>query len=504
LKVIARLRALVSQPIPRCVLLALAWLASCLIYYCVLVRPYWLNSYLSTPKLSMGLIANRQPGPAIAFILGFVALFGLYAAAYLLCKRRRSVTLIAAVGLCGLILVLLLAQVYPIGANDMFGYITAGEILAFHGLNPMIHAASQVPNLPLAEYSAYFYTPPNYGPVWTWIEAAVVGAVGRPDLTALTLGFKATAIIGYAAVCIVLVIVLRRRAPDHVAAGLLAFAWNPVVLYEVAANAHNDVWIGLLVLLGVLFWEMRRPVWMLAALTLAVLIKLPVAPLVPLFFLAAWRLEPAAQRRRRLLWSGALVVAGIVAASYLSLPEGLKGLTNLTGRTDLFTHSLPAVIKLTLGLALPEKWAMLLAGLVTALAFGGYYALQLRNAWRTPGEAVRLGFNTLLFLLLVCMSWFQPWYLVWIVPLAAVYPRPNAVFQVGLFSLCASWSYVVFGFVWFWIPKIGSWGRALGIELMAMLTTYAASWEYALLYGLRRQEAEQEEHTRHPSGSQRF
>jgi len=76
------------------------------------------------------------------------------------------------------------------------------------------------------------------------------------------------------------------------------------------------------VLLGVLFWEMRTPAWMLAALTLAALIKLPVAPLLPLFFLAAWRLEPAVLRRRRLLWSGGLVVAGIVAVSYLSLREG--------------------------------------------------------------------------------------------------------------------------------------------------------------------------------------
>jgi len=481
-------RIVSSQPVARAALLALIWLASYLVYYWALVRPYWLPTYLSTPKLSMGLIANRQQGPAAVFVLGLAALFGLYAAAYVLCKRWHSGALVGAVGLCGLILALLLAQVYPIGANDMFCYVTDGELLAFHRLNPMIHAASQVPNLPLAEYNAYAHVLSSYGPVWTWIEAAVVGIVGRPDLLLLTLGFKAAAIATYVATCIVLVVVLRRRAPDHVAAGLLAFAWNPLVLFEVAVNAHNDVWIGLLVLLGVLFWEMRRPLWMLAALTLAALIKLPVAPLLPLFFLAAWRLEPAALRRR-LLWSSGLVVAGIVAVSYLSLPGGLRGVASLAGRTSLFTHSLPAVIKEVLSLALPKPWAMFLAGLAAALAFGGYFILQLRNTWRKPGEVVRLGFNTLLFLLLVCMSWFQPWYLLWIVPLAAVYPRPNAVFQMSLFALCCMWSYVVFGFVWYWIPAIGSWGRTLGIELIALSVTYAASWTYAILYGLRRQQA---------------
>jgi len=490
---ISSLRRLAGLPASRLVLLALAWLAGYLVYYWALVRPYWLYAYLSTPKLSLGLIANRQHGPAAVFVLGFAVLFGLYAAAYLLCKRWRSGALIAVIGLCGFILALLLAQVYPIGANDIFGYITSGELLAFHRLNPMIYPASHVPGLPFAEYNAYIHIPPNYGPVWIWIEAAVAGAMGRSDLHALTLGFKAAAIAAYAATCIVLVVLLRRRAPDYAAAGLLAFAWNPLVLYEVAVNAHNDVWIALLVLLGVLFWEMRRPLWMLAALTLAALIKLPVAPLLPLFFLAAWRLEPAAQRRRRLLWSGGLVVAGIVTLSYLSLPEGLKGLANLTGRTELFTDSLPAVIKLALGLALSEKWAKLLAGLATALTFGGYFILQLRNAWRTPGEAVRLGFNTLLFLLLVCMSWFQPWYLLWIVPLAAVYPRPNAPFQVGLFALCATCSYVVFGFVLYWHPPIQ-------IELIAPIVTYAASWTYAILYGLRRQRAQ---NTWHSSSGQR-
>ena len=52
------------------------------------------------------------------------------------------------------------------------------------------------------------------------------------------------------------------------------------------------------------------------------------------------------------------------------------------------------------------------------------------------------------------MTWFEPWYLLWVLALAAIYPRPNAPFQVALSSLCITWKYIVFGFVWFWYPDL--------------------------------------------------
>lgn len=475
----SKLGRLLDEPIARLLLLAAAWLASYALYFVVLARPYYLGAYLWTPKLSTGVIAERQAGPALSFVLGFVLLFALWAGAYWLVRGLRAPELLIAIGLCGLVLAVLLVQVYPIGANDVFGYITAGELLAFHGLNPMVHPPNHVPNLPLAEYSVYAGMMPNYGPVWTWVEGAVAWIVGVPHLLRLTMGFKVVAVLGYVATCLVLVLVLRRRAPDRLAAGLLAFAWNPLVLFEVAVNAHNDVWIGLLVLAGVLCWDTGHRLWMVVALTLAALIKVPVGVVLPLFVVAAWRQEPGTARRMQFLWSAALVALAIIIVSYLSLPEGWKGLANLASRTDLFTDSLPAVVRHALELALPQRTAMGVAGVLTIAVFAGYTLLQLFNAWQAPAQAVRLGFNLLLLLLLVCMTWFQPWYLLWIVPLAAVYPRPNALFQVGLFGLCATWSYIIFGFVWFWLPRRGIWGRGLGIELLAAISTYLLSWTYA-------------------------
>lgn len=472
--------ALIRRPAVRLALLVTVWLASVAITYLVFVRPYALETYLATPQLSTGLIAERRPGPAASLLGGSIALFALYAAAHRLCRGWRSRTAAAFVGVGGVLLAVLMALVYPIGANDLFGYITSGELLAWHGVNPMVHPPIYVPNLPFTEYSAYATMLPNYGPVWTWIEGAVVAVAGKPDLMRLTLTFKAVAIVGYAAACAVLVLVLKRRAPEKVPAGLVVLAWNPLVLFEVGANAHNDIWIGLLLLVAVLLWEQRHDVAMLVALALATLIKVPVGVVVPIMAVAALRRQPP-ERRLRFAVGGMAAMAAVVAVSYLSLPEGVQGLANLRNRTDLFTHSLPALFRLGLWLAVPEQTATRVAAAVTVVALGAYVLRQTWNAWRTPGEAVRLGFNGLLFLMLLCMTWFQPWYLLWPVCLAAVYPRHDAPFQIGLFTLTASWSYIIYGFVWFWLSDFASWGHALGIELLAVINTYLLSWEYAIL-----------------------
>jgi hypothetical protein len=165
------------------------------------------------------------------------------------------------------------------------------------------------------------------------------------------------------------------------------------------------------------------------------------------------------------------------------LPQGLQGSGNALRRSEYFTHSLPAVCKLALQLVMPQGTAARLVGVTAASVFAVYVLLQLYNAWRQPVEAVRLAFNTLLFLMLVCLPWFQPWYLLSLMPLAAVYPRRDAPFQAALSTLCVQVSYVVFGFVWFWWRPL--WGQFLGVNLVVLATTYALPWAYALWSGLR-------------------
>lgn len=463
-----------------------------------LALPYSLFAHVAHAPISFPEIARRRPLPAVAFLATFLALFGLYALVDRTCRRHPRQVSPALILLCGLTLALLLTLTYPVGAGDVVDYVTHGEELFYYRENPLVVPPGQLPDTAFARYSAYRMAPSNYGPFWTWISALVVGALGRESLALNLMGFKGVATIAYLAQAWLIYAVLRRRHPDLAPAGLVFFAWNPLVLYEFVVNGHNDAAMMAFALLGIYFWERRRPILMTVAFTLSFLVKIPTAPLLPLFLLACARNDPGQARSaaecrqrdaaslRRLLPTGRLFPAvllsgALVALAYLSLPDPLAALTNLSSRSGLLTHSLPALLSLTLQLVgLNEMDAGRMAQAAALGAFAAAFVLQLARTWERPGAVIRYAFDLMLFLLLFATPWFQPWYVTWAVALAALFPRPEAPLQAGLFSLTVVFSYVVYGFVWFWIPHQANWGNTLGITLMAVATTYLIPWGYTL------------------------
>lgn len=459
---------------------------SLLLYLVGLVLPYPLFPYVAATPISFPEIARRQPLPAAAFLTTFLALFGLYTLTYQTCRqhpRRVSPTQIL---LSGLTLAILLSLTYPVGAGDVVDYVTHGEELFFFRQNPLVVPPGQIPDAAFARYSAYRMAVSNYGPLWTWISGLVVGVLGRESLALNLLGFKGIAIVAYLAQALLVYSILRRRDPDLAPAGLAFFAWNPLVLYEFAVNGHNDAAMMAFALLGIFFWERRRPLLMTAALTLAFLVKIPMFPLLPLFLLAAAR-----ERDRRgffgLLLSGGALAGALAALAYFSLPDPPGVLANLSTRSGLLTHSLPAVISLTLQLGgVRVASARTYAQTAAFFAFATAFLIQLGRTWERPAGVLQRAFDLVMFLLLFATPWFQPWYITWAVALAALFPRPEAPTQAGLFSLTVIFSYVVYGFVWFWAAHLANWGNTLGITLMAVGTTYLIPWGYTLRVWMKR------------------
>jgi hypothetical protein len=457
-----------------------------LLYAITLVLPYNLFAYAPNAPLSLGEIADREVFPALVFLGTFLTQFGLYVLAYLICRRHPQARLASLILAGGVILALLLTLTYPIGASDVVEYVNHGEALAFHGLNPLVVPIVDVPGAAFVQHSVFLHVTPNYGPIWIWISALVVRIMGSESLAPNLLGFKLVAVLSYAALAILIHRILRRRNPDDALAGLLFFAWNPLILYEFAVNGHNDSTMMAFALLGILFWQRRRPLLMVAALAFSFLIKVPTIVLLPPLLLAAARRQERARDFWRLLLVGGLVSLALVGVAYVSLPDSLASLTNLSGRSNLFTHSLPTLIALVLRLGgLGEHMAKDIVRAAAVAALGIWYVIQLWNVWEWPSHVLRYAYNVILFLLLFVTPWFQPWYVTWLVALAALRPHAKAPNQAGLLSATVMASYVVYGFAWFWFVHFANWGHTLGINALAVATTFLIPWAYTVWLWLR-------------------
>lgn len=468
-------------------ILLLTFAASFILSILNLTLPYNLFTYIAATPTSLPEIGGRHPLPAAAFLVHFLTLFGLYLLAYRACRQRPSAWLMPVILACGLLLTLPLLLVYPIGAGDVVDYVSHGEVLAFFGVNPLVVPPADVPGTTLVRYSAYRYVPSNYGPLWTLISGLVVRVLGNHSLLFNLLGFKVVAVAAYVMEAVLIYAILWQRDPDFAPAGLLLFAWNPLVLYECAVNGHNDGVMMAFALLGFFFWERDRPLLMVAALTLSFLVKIPTLLLLPLFLLAAARRRGAGRRSWTTLLAGGGLTALLAVAAYLPLPDPWMALTNLTGRADLFSQSLPTLVKLGLQTGgVKEEAAQDIARWGAVLAVGGCATLQAAKTWRAPTGVMAHAYDLYAFLLLFAIPWFQPWYVTWLVALAALRPHPHSPTQAGIFSLTVLSSYVVFGFVWFWIPAFASWGHDLGINLLAVLGTYSLPWAYTAWAWYRR------------------
>jgi hypothetical protein len=188
---------------------------------------------------------------------------------------------------------------------------------------------------------------------------------------------------------------------------LAALAWNPLVLFEIAGNAHNDVLMVTFCLLGLLLLERsERGVSSTLAFSLGALVKyLSGIGLVWLAFASAARARtwPVRIGRIAALAALSLACALLFSAPWLELPDSLDPLLTETAGVG-YVNSLPHAL---LGWLLGDLERPLVLG-----AFGVYLLWETRCVWSEPTRtavARALARSSLVYILVVSMS-VQPWY----------------------------------------------------------------------------------------------
>jgi hypothetical protein len=192
---------------------------------------------------------------------------------------------------------------------------------------------------------------------------------------------------------------------------VLLYALHPLVLKEAMASAHHDGLLGLLLLLALLAWQRKAAAWMGVVLGLALATKVAALMVWPLL------LWPGVQRGWR--WSARASSVAALTAALAYLPFWIVGGSDATGLATFSTSwRFNPLLFRGLDETLPAGWARPVAGIVMLLGL----AALLRN-WQRHQPERRPPLDLALAWLLLWSPVVNPWYWLWLLPLAALLGR---------------------------------------------------------------------------------
>jgi hypothetical protein len=332
----------------------------------------------------------------------------------------------------------------PYSLTDTFNYLHYGRMGPLFGLNPYVSLPLQAHTDPAYAFSTWHHLRSPYGPLFT------LGMEGLARMGLPTAYWTLKIAVGVAAVAVAGFVALLARDAGRDPATAVAFVMlNPLVLIYGVGGVHNDMFVFALLLGGVLLARRRHPA--VAALgggawAAAVAIKLSAGLALPFLLIGARRRVPAA----------AGLAAGLAAGAVLVSAHYGGHLPNDAQQSQLTMGLSPANL---FGLAVghggldPGLRRILEVILVTGTA-----ALAMWT-WRTRDWAAGAAWAGVL--LLVTLGWVMPWYVLWILPFAALTrrgaPRAAAI-ALTVFLLAI------------WVPATGPALHRLGAHVTATPT----------------------------------
>jgi hypothetical protein len=301
----------------------------------------------------------------------------------------------------------------PLALTDIFNYVNYGRMEIVHHLNPYTTTPVLEPhNDPSFDLSNWHQLLSPYGPLFTMMTFALVPLGVAASFWAIK-GILVAASFGTLA----LVWMCARLLGRDPMQAIVFVGLNPVVLVWGLGGDHNDFIMVFLIVLG--FYLLLRAkaaqaaapfaLGAGAAFVAAVAVKASAGILLPVVLAAlAHERRVLVRVAAGMLGAGALLAVGSVAAFGLHLPD-------LSTQGRLVTNvSVPNLIGLALGSGgETDTLRHVLSGVLIA-----WIACACVLAWRTRDAIAPSGWASVA--LLVTLSWVLPWYVIWVLPMAAL------------------------------------------------------------------------------------
>ncbi|MCB0196858.1 MAG: hypothetical protein KDJ65_33210, partial [Anaerolineae bacterium] len=217
---------------------ALIIIASSFIYLIVFTLPFLLPQlYYTIPPVDYTKLTNYSPIGFFAYLFGLGTLFALFIGAVRLASHLPTANspwpTIRLVWMGSLIFAVILLFSYPLTAIDLFIYAIRSRGWALYGLPPLSTPPELLPTSDpwLGLAGEWIDATSPYGPLWELIALGAFYLSGGSFLVQIFL-LKLVGLLAYLG-CIGLIYrTLLLLQPNWAIVGSMAFAWNPLVLFE--------------------------------------------------------------------------------------------------------------------------------------------------------------------------------------------------------------------------------------------------------------------------------
>jgi Glycosyltransferase family 87 len=388
-------------------------------------------SFLAPPRLHgdhpwlAGLLAGLWPSLTRTVgslrwdvTLALLAMTACWVLAVAAAPRLRLPAVLAAVALS--VTVLTLAP--PFSLTDTFNYLHYGRMQPLFGLDPYTALPIQAAADPAYAYSTWHHLHSPYGPLFTLFTEALA------PFSLATAYWILKVVMGLAALGVAALTAALARALRRDPARAVAFvALNPLVLVYGVGGVHNDVLFMSLLLGGALLLVKRRELSGGSALAMAAAIKLSAGLAIPL-------LVAGTARRRRAAIGVVLGGAAMLLMTWLAFRDHLPD--DGVQAKLVASLSLPNLLGLAAGHGGLD--AQLRGQLDVALAL--LTAALIAWTWKTRDWVTTTAWA--FALLIVTLGWAMPWYVLWVLPFAALSRRagPRAAAIALTVFLLAVWA----------------------------------------------------------------
>jgi Glycosyltransferase family 87 len=325
-------------------------------------------------------------------VVVMLAAYGVVLAAWRTLSARSLIV-------CVVVLHAILLLSPPLQLTDVFNYLGYARLGGLHHLNPYTHVINNEVHDPVYRFSSWHNLRSPYGPLFTALSYPLAWM-------SLPLAYWTLKIVTVLASLGLIALLWRvaqmtGRDPRFV---LVFVVLNPLYLMYELGGFHNDVFLLLPTVGAIALLLAGRDRAAGAAVALAVAIKFTAVLILPFMLIAVVR-----RRQIRILTGAALAAAPLVVMSVALFGFALP---NLSDQSTLLTDfSIPNIF----------GWAIGLGGGAPGLLRAADIAVVLVVVYliRRPGDwLAKAGWATLA--LIASLPWLLPWYVVWVLPLAAL------------------------------------------------------------------------------------